>query len=275
MELMKMAYNQIPRQEESFSRYQVYAYGGEITPILLGEVQSFNAQIKRDKMPVFTLGSKNSVGIVRKGRLCTGMLTSFLANGEDIQRKLIKGYFGNGAIYNFISNSIQYKDIAIDILRQYQAQQNLKETEDLSKYDGTTTRNINTLITGGIDKSVGDAIASNNISGTNANVLKRPPLRLGEIEGLNLMLIGVPEVHYDGVDNKQTGEDTTKPPRQLIVVCEEVHFVGEQINIQIDNPNVIEQVTFYAKDINNYIVDKAVSSSASTDSTATSSSSIS
>jgi len=27
------------------------------------------------------------------------------------------------------------------------------------------------------------------------------------------MLIGVPEVHYDGVDNKQIGEDTTKPPR--------------------------------------------------------------
>ena len=205
-------------------------------------------------MPVYTLGSSNSVGIVRKGRLCTGMFTSFLSNGEDIQRKLIKGYFGeSGQLYDFISSSFEYKDIAIDILRQYQKQQNLKE-QKLDKYNGDKNENINTYIENGKDRFIGSVIYEESIADTNIKVLERPPLRLGEIEGLNLMLIGVPEVSHETVANTETSVDEKRPPKQLITVCSEVQFVGQQINIQIDNPNIIEQVTFYAKDINNFIV---------------------
>jgi len=84
-------------------------------------------------------------------------------------------------------------------------------------------------------------IQATDISGTTVKKIALPPLRLGDFAGLDLVLVGIPETSNSG---------NTSPSKAFYLLLKNVRFVGEAINISIDNPNIIEQISFYAQDFN-------------------------
>ena len=205
------------------TRYSIFLYTDNGQTIYLGDTVEFGYTIQRDKMPVPVLGNKNQVTIVRKGRLATGYFTRFLENGVDMQRLLVEkaendtNFRTDTAVTELIKRSFTADDVQNDsrILQQF----------NLSFKDAQ-----------GATQDV-----------TDATLIRRRGLRLGDFENINILVVGTPEIvdPDNAVSNGLSGDDADYIPDKLMVArFRDCVFQGESINISIDNPNIIEQVSF-------------------------------
>ena len=222
-----MAYSAVPKYKNQFTNYAMIAYGDELKPTIIGDVLDFNIGLRRDKMPIFTIGKNNGVSIIRKGRLVEGSFARFAANGKETQATLLsnidKSKFPK--VYELVENTVTPEEIM----------QSVKENS--SFYDDFTTAD------GVVEKT--QQLADAGLS-TELKFFSRPGIRLSDFNGLNMVLVGIPESAIEENPDKF-------PEKVLLVKISEIYFQGTSVNITIDNPNIIEQVAFYQKRMHVYV----------------------
>lgn len=205
--------------ENQITRYSIFLYTDNGQSIYLGDTVEFGYTIQRDKMPVPVLGNKNQVTIVRKGRLATGYFTRFLENGVDMQRKLIEATEDESGITQFgIDTAV------IELIKR------------------SLTTDDNSAIIDQFKLNITDG--SNTVEVKDSTLIRRKSLRLGDFENIHILVVGSPEIVNPS--NPVTTDDGNSylPDKLMIARFKDCVFQGESINISIDNPNIIEQVSF-------------------------------
>lgn len=212
--------------ENQITRYSIFLYTNGGQTLYLGDTVEFGYTIQRDKMPVPVLGKKNQVSIVRKGRLATGYFTRFLENGVDMQRKLVEKAEND--------TTFQNDTVVTEIIKQSFTSDDISNDQRILKQFNMTVTDPN-----------GDEI---NVK--DQTVIRRRGIRLGDFDNINILVVGSPEIvdpEYP-IENGLTGDSADYIPDKLMIArFEDVSFQGESINISIDNPNIIEQVSFISK----------------------------
>ncbi len=209
--------------ENQITRYSIFLYTDSGQTIYLGDTVEFGYTIQRDKMPVPVLGNKNQVTIVRKGRLATGYFTRFLENGVDMQRKLVEKAENDD---EFMADTI-----VTELIKQSFTAEDVTGDERILKQFELNVKNDN-----GQDVKI-----------PNQAIIRRRGIRLGDFENINILVVGSPEIvnPNNPVENGLTGEEQDYIPDKLMIArFKDCVFQGESINISIDNPNIIEQVSF-------------------------------
>lgn len=222
-----MAYSAVPKYKNQFTNYAMIAYGDELMPTIIGgDILNFDIGLRRDKMPIFTIGKNNGVSIIRKGRLVEGSFARFAANGKETQATLLSNINPTKfpKVYELVEHTVTPEEIMYSVRANSSFHNDFPDSQAVDKSQQL------------IDAGLGDELA----------FFSRPGIRLSDFNGLNMVLVGIPESSIENEPDKF-------PEKVLLVKINEIYFQGTSVNITIDNPNVIEQVAFYQKQMHVYI----------------------
>lgn len=225
-----MSYSAVPKYKNSFTNYQIILYGRDLMPVIMGKnVLDFDLIVRRDKMPIAVLGGEgnSNVTIIRRGRLVQGTFSRFMSDNKDTQTLLFENIDKNQfpKVYEMVEKSVSADQIMDSVKKNNNAYKDFTTQEGVQEY----TQQLNDA---GLDSVL--------------KFFSRPGLRLKDFNGLNMVLIGIPESAEQYTISKY-------PNNVLFVQLKDVRFQGNSINISIDNPNVLEQVSFYQKNCHMYV----------------------